>query len=94
MKGYGFHGPATLHIEDLWSENTTLTTGLVDTRSTPTLLRTAVAGQLSGGQLITHTFPLDRMQEVYDVFGDAAETGALEVVPGGERREAVPAYAA
>ncbi len=33
MKGYGFHGPATLHIEDPWSENITLTTGLVDTRS-------------------------------------------------------------
>lgn len=94
MKGYGFHGPATLRIEDLWSKNITLTTGSVDTRSTPTLLRTAAAGRFSGGQLITPTFPLDRMQEAYDVFGDAAETGVLEVVLGGERREVVPAYAA
>lgn len=49
MKGYGFHGPATLRIEDLWSKNITLTTGSVDTRSTPTLLRTAAAGRFSGG---------------------------------------------
>ncbi|MFI8305995.1 alcohol dehydrogenase catalytic domain-containing protein [Streptomyces sp. NPDC085927] len=91
----GVHGgPATLHLEDLWSKNVTLTTGLVDTRSTPTLLRMAVAGRLPGGQLITHTFPLGRMQEAYDVFGNAAETGALKVVLGGERREVVPAYAA
>ncbi|MEV0304541.1 alcohol dehydrogenase catalytic domain-containing protein [Streptomyces prasinus] len=91
----GVHGgPATLHLEDLWSRNITLTTGLVDTRSTPTLLRMAVAGRLPGGRLITHTFPLGRMQEAYDVFGNAAETGALKVVLGGERREVVPAYAA
>ena len=36
----GVHGePATLHLEDLWIKNVTITTGLVDTYSTPTLLR-------------------------------------------------------
>ncbi len=36
----GVHGkPATLHLEDLWIRNITITTGLVDTCSTPTLLR-------------------------------------------------------
>ena len=35
----GVHGDAaTLHLEDLWSRNVTITTGLVDTSSTPTLL--------------------------------------------------------
>ena len=30
--------PATLHLEELWIRNVTITTGLVDTYSTPTLL--------------------------------------------------------
>ena len=35
----GVHGrPATLHLENIWSKNLTITTGLVDTYSTPTLL--------------------------------------------------------
>lgn len=38
----GVHGkPAILHLEDLWIRNVTITTGLVDTHSTPTLLRMA-----------------------------------------------------
>ncbi|MFE1441791.1 zinc-dependent alcohol dehydrogenase family protein [Streptomyces sp. NPDC058739] len=82
----GVHGaPATLHLEDLWIKNITLTTGLVDTYSTPTLLRMATAGRLPTSQLITHTFPLDRMEEAYDVFARAAETGALKVVLHGPR---------
>jgi alcohol dehydrogenase len=91
----GVHGkPVTLHLEDLWIKNVTLTTGLVDTHSTPTLLRMAAAGRLPTSQLVTHTFPLERMEEAYDVFAHAAETGALKVVLGGPRREVVPAPAA
>ncbi|MFJ8787702.1 zinc-dependent alcohol dehydrogenase family protein [Streptomyces sp. NPDC102462] len=88
----GVHGrPATLHLEELWSKNVTITTGLVDTYSTPTLLRMAAAGRLPTGQLVTHTFPLDHMEEAYDVFSRAADTGALKVVLGGEQHElAVP----
>ncbi|GGZ98228.1 zinc-dependent alcohol dehydrogenase family protein [Streptomyces echinoruber] len=90
----GVHGkPATLHLEDLWIKNLTLTTGLVDTRSTPTLLRMAAAGRLPTSHLVTHTFPLDRMEEAYDVFGRAAETGALKVVLGVPQREVVPTSA-
>ncbi|GGY14672.1 zinc-dependent alcohol dehydrogenase family protein [Streptomyces anandii] len=87
----GVHGrPATLHLEDLWIKNVTITTGLVDTHSTPTLLRMAAAGRLPASQLVTHTFPLERMEEAYDVFAHAAETGALKVVLGGPQREVVP----
>ncbi|MFB7110870.1 zinc-dependent alcohol dehydrogenase family protein [Streptomyces sp. NPDC056190] len=91
----GVHGkPATLHLEDLWIKNVTITTGLVDTHSTPTLLRMAAAGRLPTSQLVTHTFPLERIEEAYDVFAHAAETGALKVVLGGPRREVVPVPAA
>lgn len=90
----GVHGrPATLHLEDLWSKNVTVTTGLVDTRSTPTLLRMAASGRLPTGQLVTHTFPLERMEEAYEVFSAAADTGALKVVLGGPKREVVAANA-
>ena len=75
------HGtPATLHLEDLWIRNVTITTGLVDAYSTPTLLRLIGSGQLDAGRLVTHHFDLDEMEHAYDVFGDAANTGALKVV--------------
>ncbi|AZQ39463.1 alcohol dehydrogenase [Streptomyces cyaneochromogenes] len=91
----GVHGrPATLHLEELWIKNVTITTGLVDTHSTPTLLRMAAAGRLSTSQLVTHTFPLDLMEEAYDVFGQAADTGALKVVLGGEQHDVVALPAA
>ena len=88
----GVHGrPATLHLEELWSKDVTITTGLVDTDSTPTLLRLAAAGRLPTGHLVTHTFPVEQMEEAYDVFAKAAETGALKVALGGERHDvAVP----
>ncbi|MGW0705513.1 zinc-dependent alcohol dehydrogenase family protein [Streptomyces sp. NPDC002643] len=91
----GVHGkPATLHLEDLWIKNVTITTGLVDTHSTPTLLRMAAAGRLPTSSLVTHTFPLDEMEEAYDVFSRAADTGALKVVLGGPRHDVVAVPAA
>jgi alcohol dehydrogenase len=91
----GVHGkPATLHLEELWIKNVTITTGLVDTRSTPTLLRMAAAGRLPLSSLVTHTFPLERMEEAYDVFGRATDTGALKVVLGGEPHDEVAVRAA
>jgi threonine dehydrogenase-like Zn-dependent dehydrogenase len=76
----GVHGkPATLHLEDLWIKNVTITTGLVDTYSTPTLLRLVAARQIDSGRFVTHRFGMDGFLEAYDVFGRAAETGALKV---------------
>jgi alcohol dehydrogenase len=86
----GVHGrPATLHLEDLWIKNLTITTGLVDTYSTPTLLRMLTAGRLPASSLVTHTFELDGMEEAYDVFSRAADTGALKVVLGGKHHDEV-----
>ncbi|MFF2503747.1 zinc-dependent alcohol dehydrogenase family protein [Streptomyces sp. NPDC058067] len=86
----GVHGkPATLHLEDLWIKDVTITTGLVDTRSTPTLLRMMAAGRLPASSMVTHTFLLDDMEEAYDVFSRASDTGALKVVLGGPRHDAV-----
>jgi alcohol dehydrogenase len=77
----GVHGkPATLHLEDLWIKNVTITTGLVDTYSTPTLLRLVAAQQIDPSRFVTHRFGLDEFLDAYDTFGRAADTGALKVV--------------
>jgi alcohol dehydrogenase len=77
----GVHGePATLHLEELWIRNVTITTGLVDTYSTPTLLKLIRGSQLGAGQFVTHHFFLDEFVEAYDVFARAGDTGALKVV--------------
>jgi alcohol dehydrogenase len=77
----GVHGePAMLHLEDLWIKNVTITTGLVDTYSTPTLLSLLRGDAINAGQFVTHHFRLDQFMEAYDVFARAAETSALKVV--------------
>ena len=92
----GVHGkPATLHLEKLWSRDVTITTGLVDAFTTPTLIGLLAGGQLAARALVTHRFALDDMATAYDTFGRAAETGALKVVlfPGGgatKRQMVVP----
>ena len=77
----GVHGaPASLHLEDLWIKNVTITTGLVDTYSTPTLLRLVTSRQLESAKFVTHHFTLEQFMEAYDVFARAADTSALKVV--------------
>jgi alcohol dehydrogenase len=77
----GVHGkPATLHLEQLWGRDVTITTGLVDTSSTPTLLRLTTGHQLDAAQFVTHHFPMADFVAAYDTFARAADTGALKVV--------------
>ena len=77
----GVHGEAaTLHLEEQWIRDITITTGLVDTSSTPTLMRLITTGQIDARQFITHHFDLDEIEEAYDVFARAADTKALKVV--------------
>ena len=77
----GVHGTSVpLHLEDLWIKDVTITTGLVDTYSTPTLLRLVAARQIDPSPFVTHRFDLDGFPEAYDVFSRAAETRALKVV--------------
>ena len=82
----GVHGhPATLHLERLWIRDVTITTGLVDTFTTPRLLKLIAEGRLDATPFATHRFPLADTMAAYDVFADAASTNALKVV-----LEAVP----
>jgi len=76
----GVHGkPATLHLEDLWIKEITITTGLVHTVTTPTLLSMVASGVLDAARFVTHHFPLHEIEDAYDVFARANETDALKV---------------
>ncbi|MDZ7887102.1 MAG: alcohol dehydrogenase catalytic domain-containing protein [Mycobacterium sp.] len=77
----GVHGgPATLHLEDIWIKNLTITTGLVDTCSTSTLIDLVAADRLDTSSMITHRYHFDDFERAYQDFGNAAETGALKVL--------------
>jgi alcohol dehydrogenase len=77
----GVHGaPTTLHLEDLWIKNITITTGLVSGSTIPTLLKLARDGKMEAEKLGTHHFALDEIEQAYDVFGAAGEHDALKVV--------------
>jgi alcohol dehydrogenase len=77
----GVHGvKVDLHLERLWSQNISITTRLVDTVSTPMLLKTVASKRIEPKRLITHHFKLDQIMNAYDTFSRAAETGALKVM--------------
>ena len=77
----GVHGTKVdLHLERLWSHNITLTTGLVNTYTTPMLLSTVESKRLEPKKLVTHRFTLDRIMDAYNTFSDAAHSRALKVV--------------
>ena len=77
----GVHGKSVeLHMEKLWDRNIRLTTRLVDTVSTPLLLKTVMSGRLQPKRLITHRFRLDEIMQAYDIFGSAAKERALKVI--------------
>lgn len=77
----GVHGKSvTLHMETLWSKNITITTRLVDTVTTPLLLKTVQAKKIEPKKLITHHFRLDEIVKAYETFGNASKEKALKVI--------------
>ena len=77
----GVHGvKADLHLERLWSQNITITTRLVDTVTTPMLIKTVQSGKIDPKRLITHHFKLENILDAYETFGKAASTRALKVL--------------
>jgi alcohol dehydrogenase len=77
----GVHGKSVeLHMEKLWDRNISLTTRLVDTVTTPMLLKVVRSGKLQPSKLVTHRFAMNDIMKAYDTFGNAATEGALKVV--------------
>jgi alcohol dehydrogenase len=77
----GVHGkPVQLRLQDLWIHNITISMGLVNTNTTPMLLKLVAGGRLDVDKFVSHHFELDDMLAAYDTFGRAAETKALKVI--------------
>jgi alcohol dehydrogenase len=77
----GVHGTKVdLHLERLWSQNIAITTRLVDTVTTPMLLKTVQSRKIDPSRLITHRFKLDHILDAYETFATAAKTKALKVI--------------
>lgn len=77
----GVHGkPVELHIEELWIKNISISMGLVNTNTTPLLLKTVEAGKFDPSKLITHRFGLNEILDAYEVFGNAAREKAMKVI--------------
>jgi len=77
----GVHGkPVQLNLDKLWAHNITLTTRLVDTVTTPMLLKTVMSGKVQPTQLITHRFALSDVMQAYSTFGNAMKERALKVI--------------
>jgi alcohol dehydrogenase len=77
----GVHGTKVdLHLESLWDRNITITTGLVDTASTPMLLKIFNAHKIDPQLLITHRFKFENILDAYETFAHAASTKALKVI--------------
>ena len=65
----GVHGKSVdFQIQKLWIQNITLTTGLVNTNTTPMLLKTVESKKLQPQHLITHRFNFDQFPQAYEVF--------------------------
>jgi alcohol dehydrogenase len=77
----GVHGKSVdLNIQNLWIRNITLRTGLVNTNTTPMLLKTVLSKRLEPAKLITHHFKLDEIMNAYEVFGNAAREKTMKVI--------------
>ncbi|HLF50893.1 zinc-dependent alcohol dehydrogenase family protein [Flavobacterium sp.] len=77
----GVHGKSVdLQIQNLWIQNITITTGLVNTNTTPMLLKTVTSKKIDPNKLITHHFKLDEILQAYEVFGNASKEKAMKVI--------------
>lgn len=77
----GVHGASVeLHLENLWIQNINISMGLVNTNTTPMLMKTVQSGKIDPAKLITHRFDLNDMMAAYDVFGNAAKEKALKII--------------
>jgi len=77
----GVHGKAvSLELQNLWIQNISISMGLVNTNTTPLLLKLVISKKIQAEKFATHFFTFDQFIDAYDTFGRAAETKALKVV--------------
>lgn len=70
--------PQVLPLPEMYGKNLTFKTGGVDGCDCEEILRCIAAGQIDATPLITHTFPLDRIDEAYRLFESRAD-GVMKI---------------
>ncbi len=81
LANIGVHGkPVQLNLDKLWDHNITLTTRLVDTVTTPLLLKTVMSGKIEPKRLISHHFKMEDLMKAYETFGNSVKERALKVL--------------
>jgi alcohol dehydrogenase len=86
----GVHGQkVNFEIEKLWIKNLTITTGLVNTNTTPMLIKTVSANRVDLSKLITHHFSLSEIEKAYEVFLNAAKEKAMKVIISNKFNDAI-----
>lgn len=77
----GVHGvKVDFEIEKLWIKNLTITTGLVNTNTTPMLIKAVSANRFDLKKLITHHYKLDEIEQAYQTFLNGAKEKALKII--------------
>ncbi len=77
----GVHGvKVDFEIQELWIKNLTITTGLVNTNTTPMLIKAVATNKLPVKKLITHHFKLSEIEKAYDVFLNASKEKAMKII--------------
>ena len=73
-----YNGPQVLPLPDMYGKNLTFKTGGVDGCNCDETLALIAEGKLDTTPLITHTYPLSRIEEAYDLFENRKD-GVIKV---------------
>ena len=73
-----YEEPQVLPLPDMYGKNLTFKTGGVDACHCGEILERIAAGKLNAEPLITHTYPLERVMEAYDLFEQKGD-GVLKI---------------
>lgn len=81
----GVHGQKVdFEIQKLWIKNLTITTGLVNTNTTPMLIKVAATNRFDLDKLITHQYPLSELEHAYQIFLNGAKEKAMKIIINNE----------
>ncbi|MBD3903317.1 zinc-dependent alcohol dehydrogenase family protein [Chryseobacterium sp. Ch-15] len=77
----GVHGKKVdFEIQQLWIKNLTITTGLVNTNTTPMLIKAVASNKFDLSKLITHHFDLSEIEKAYEVFLNGSTEKAMKII--------------
>ncbi len=77
----GVHGvKVDFQIQKLWIKNLTITTGLVNTNTTPMLIKAVSSNKFDLKKMITHRYKLSEIEKAYEVFLNGSKEKALKII--------------